>query len=355
MSTVSNEWSKPFDLLRRKWFEVPAGKRRLKSTSLLALSDAELSHLWEEARAQVTTLDFAERGWYFRLYRDLIPKCRLLDVGSGFGIDGITFAEMGAHVTFVDIIESNLEIIQRLCRYRGLTNVEAFYLRDLDSISNLPRNYDVIWCSGSQITMPFEVARREAQALLQHLAPGGRWIELAYPESRWMREGELPFERWGDVTDGGAPWIEWYDLEKMCRKLAPSRFEVILNFEYHNSEFVWFDLLRVPGSFEANKLALNESNKEEISPLEVKLRSGVEKTQGEVGWLVEQTKSCEEQRLRLAAENRALKIALKTIQNSAGWRMLNSWRSVRGRLAPEGTLRGRLYHRFIRHLQGGQA
>jgi hypothetical protein len=69
-------------------------------------------------------------------------------------------------------------------------------------------------------------------------------MELCYPRARWEREGHLPFETWGEKTDGGAPWMEWYDLPKLLHRLAPARFDVVLAFDYHNSDFNWFDLER---------------------------------------------------------------------------------------------------------------
>ena len=100
-------------------------------------------------------------------------------------------------------------------------------------------------CQGSLINAPFEVIRQECQELLRHLPVGGRWIELAYPKARWVREGSLPFEQWGDKTDGGAPWMEWYDQAKLQAALAPARFETVLYLDFHNNDFNWFDLLRV--------------------------------------------------------------------------------------------------------------
>ena len=97
---------------------------------------------------------------------------------------------------------------------------------------------------GSMINAPFEIAKSEALDLLKHLKKDGRWIELAYPKVRWEREGSLPFEAWGEKTDGGAPWIEWYDLEKLLQRLSPFKFKPILSLEFHNGDFNWFDLLR---------------------------------------------------------------------------------------------------------------
>jgi carbamoyltransferase len=240
-----SNWKTPFEVLRRKWHEVPAGDQRHTTKELSKLTDQEFLEQWFRFRDEATTgAAFAIRGWYHMLYKDLLRQKKVMDVGSGLGIDGITFAQHGANVTFVDIVESNLVVLQRLCRLLGVTNVNFCYLETLTSLTMLPTDYDVIWCQGSLINAPFEVIHPEAQELLKHLLVGGRWIELAYPKERWERDGRLPFERWGERTDGGAPWVEWYDLNKVMAILSPVKFDVVLYFNFHNDEFNWFDLVR---------------------------------------------------------------------------------------------------------------
>lgn len=235
----------PFPALRAKWGAVPAGKSRFSTAELLKLPDDELLQSWTGNREGATTgKGFAVRGWYHTIYKDVFRGKRVLDVGSGLGIDGITFAQHGAQMTFLDVVESNLELLKRICRILKVENVGFHYLESLDSIARLPETFDVIWAQGSLINTPFDVTRREVQELLKHLPVGGRWVELAYPEERWKMEGELPFERWGDKTDGGAPWVEWYDLPKLRRLLAPAEFEVVLSFNFYNDNFNWFDLIR---------------------------------------------------------------------------------------------------------------
>jgi hypothetical protein len=98
---------------------------------------------------------------------------------------------------------------------------------------------------GSLHHMPYKVVRDEAQELIRHLKVGGRWLQLAYPRSRWLREGRLPFNLWGSYTDGmGTPWGEWYDLPKLLSLLEPAEFDVILYREFDNNDFNWFDLVR---------------------------------------------------------------------------------------------------------------
>jgi 2-polyprenyl-3-methyl-5-hydroxy-6-metoxy-1,4-benzoquinol methylase len=227
-----------FDLLRTKWTEVPFTRfDRLDTRALLGRSDEELVRIWQKAHDSTSSGEaFAHRGWYELLYREIFRGRKVLDLGCGLAPSTIYFAENGAHVTFVDIVETNVEFVRRVCRARGITGQAFCYLEDLRTLGQLPRDYDFIFACGSLVTVPVEVARREAQALLEHLPPGGRWIEQAYPKSRWVREGKLPFHLWGARTDGGAPWTEWRDLAKLQYILAPARFDVVFN---------WFDLVRV--------------------------------------------------------------------------------------------------------------
>ncbi|MCS6951949.1 MAG: class I SAM-dependent methyltransferase [Bryobacterales bacterium] len=238
---------KSFDVLRSKWSEVPWTRLgRLDTRQILERSDDELVSIWQAAREWTSRAEsFAHHGWYELLYREQLRGRKVLDVGCGLAPSTLFFAEQGALVTFLDIVESNLEFVRRIARAKGISGVSFCYLEDLRALEELPRDYDFILALGSLITLPLEAARRQAQALVEHLPPGGRWIELGYPKSRWVREGKLPFDRWGAKTDGGAPWMEWYDLAKVELRLAPARFEVVLSFEFCGGEFNWFDLLRV--------------------------------------------------------------------------------------------------------------
>ena len=83
----------------------------------------------------------------------------------------------------------------------------------------------------------------EAAELLRHLRTGGRWLQLAYPKARWLRDGAMRFSEWGQHTDGsGTPWAEWYDMDKVLALLAPAKLQPILYHEWHDNELYWRDL-----------------------------------------------------------------------------------------------------------------
>jgi len=236
----------PFSVLRRRWDVVPAGAGRYATGDLLNLGDAALLEAWRDLRDQASAgAAFEVRGWYHLLYKDILRNRLVADIGSGLGIDGITFAESGARVIFVDIVDENLKLLRRLCDLLGLANVDFLHLQTIESLRSLPPQIDAMWCQGSMINAPFAFARQEASALLEHLPVGGRWIELAYPKGRWERDGRPPFHTWGERTDGpGTPWVEWYDCQRLLQRLAPARFDVALDLEFHDGQLVWFDLLR---------------------------------------------------------------------------------------------------------------
>jgi len=229
---------------REKWREVPGGSsenERLFSTDLLALPSADMLAHWEEQARRRAAGDLA---WRNRLYLDVLRGKRVLELGSGLGYDGLHFVESaGAHWTFADIVPDNLEVIRRVAGARGFGAQTAFHYIGDDLSFDALGEFDAIWVSGSIHHVPFEIQHREAMNVMPHLVPGGRWLELVYPRERWLLEGEQPFSSWGRSTDGDrTPWVEWFDAEKIRARLAPARFEVLLDFEFGASEFRWVDL-----------------------------------------------------------------------------------------------------------------
>jgi hypothetical protein len=108
----------------------------------------------------------------------------------------------------------------------------------------LSSDFDAVMAIGALLNAPRKVTRAEFQWLLPHLNTSARWLHLAYPKSRWIREGMPAFSQWGERTDGpGTPWMEYHDWEKMLYFFAPTKIELVFNSEWHNNDFNWFDLI----------------------------------------------------------------------------------------------------------------
>lgn len=241
-ASVPTDWKDPISVLRKKWGEIPAGDRRRSSAQLLQLTDQEILTEWERARKNDTRgLGFGVRGWYHEAYRSLMPGKKVLDIGCGMALSTLSFAEMGAHVTFADIIPDNVELVRRLCRIKGIPG-EFVAIERFEDIDQLP-TFDIVAAIGSLINAPLAVTRAEVERLKMHLQPGGRWLHLAYPKSRWEQEGSVPFSEWGKRTDGpGTPWMEYHDRERIFWLFEPSEIRILFECEWQRHSYNWFDI-----------------------------------------------------------------------------------------------------------------
>ena len=233
-------------IFREKWREVPGGDDlapRRFTTDLITLSDNELLAFWDGMAAR---RDASPLGFLQPLYRDFFRDRHTVDVGSGLGLDGMRFALAGARWTFADIAQPNLNLLKRVAALKGVQNRVAFHLIGDDLSFEAVAPVDAVIAIGSAHHVPFEMARRECVGILKRLKPDGRWLELVYPKTRWEKEGRPAFEKWGALTDGErTPWSEWYDLDKLRRRLAPQTWRTLLDFDFQGTDFHWFDLQRL--------------------------------------------------------------------------------------------------------------
>ncbi|MFQ5696581.1 MAG: FkbM family methyltransferase, partial [Terriglobia bacterium] len=82
------------------------------------------------------------------------------------------------------------------------------------------------------------------------------------------------------------------------------------------------------------------------------LQQDLHKAQDDIDWLMEATRQHEEVRTRLEGEKQALAQLWQAVESSAGWRLLNTWRRLRNRLAPIGSLRRKLYDAVLNRARG---
>ncbi len=247
-SSDQSVWTKPFEILRSKWGNIPTSVStgEISSSELKLLGDRELLNFWDAKQKQnLSGEGYEVRGWYHVLYDPIVKGKTLLDIGCGLGLDSVRFAELGASVTFCDIDRNNLEIVERICKIKGLEKQVSFlFLSSFKSFQELKMKYDIVTAIGSLHHAPFSVIQEEVSCIVPHLNDSARWLQLAYPKSRWEKEGRLAFDRWGDKTNAGTPWTEWYDEEKLSLILSPHGFKPVLTTEFYRNQFIWFDWQR---------------------------------------------------------------------------------------------------------------
>jgi predicted O-methyltransferase YrrM len=230
--------------LRDKWRELPSTRyERRFSKDMLSWSDDRLLDYWETCKKETVIPEV--RGWYQELYKDAFVGMNLADIGPGIGIDGIFFAQQGAHVTFVDIVLDNLELIKRICALKGI-NAEYYYIDDFFNY-HFEHKFDVLMFIGSMHNAPFDFSSKQADAMTPFLRVGGRVLMLAYPKERYVKSKAKGFAEFGKLTDGErTPWCEWYDDEKIL-KLFGNNFNLNWSCNFggkDNIDFNWFELVK---------------------------------------------------------------------------------------------------------------
>ncbi len=231
--------------LAEKWHEIPTTPMgRGSSIEQLRLPDAEFLSWWDGLEREI--LSQHEVYWVVEVYRDFVRGKKLIEVGPGTGIIGVQFLREGAQITFMDVAESNLKLVERVCRLKGIEGASFLQIREFSDPLKVSDDYDAVFARGSLHHTPANVAKPEFEALASRIKIGGRFLALTYPKERWAMQGSKPFSEWGKSTDGEAtPWAEWYDTEKLLTQLSPYRFRTLMAFNLHDNIFNWFDLQRI--------------------------------------------------------------------------------------------------------------
>lgn len=231
--------------LADKWHEIPMTLMdRGSSIEQLRLPDAAFLTWWDEL--EQATLSSQLIYWTVEVYRDFVRGKKLIEVGPGAGIISVQFLREGAQITFMDVAEPNLMLIERVCRLKGIKGASFLPIREFSDPLKVSDDQDAVFALGSLHHTPSEVAKPEFEALASRIKIGGRFIALAYPKERWIREGCKPFNEWGKNTDGErTPWAEWYDADKFLAQLSPYSFRTLMAFNLRNGDCNWFDFQRV--------------------------------------------------------------------------------------------------------------
>lgn len=116
--------------------------------------------------------------------------------------------------TFTDINQKNIDLIKRLCKLKNITNV-YFKVIDNPVDYDFRVQYNAVWSHGVLHHIPLHLAKQEYANIKKYIKKNAYVMLLMYPKERWEKEGKMDFTKWGNKTDGGCPWIEYYTENKV--------------------------------------------------------------------------------------------------------------------------------------------
>ena len=106
----------------------------------------------------------------------------LLDVGCGVGVDGVRFAEHGAHVTGVDISTRAIELARNNFDYAGLD--ADLRVMEGENLEFADHTFDAVYAHG---ILPYaKDFHRVAMEVHRVLKPGGEAIFQTYNRRSWL-------------------------------------------------------------------------------------------------------------------------------------------------------------------------
>ena len=212
----------------KRWKKLPGGRERYNLETLNKKSDQEclekylhFSKFWEE-----------ERGWEYEKYKKKFTGKNVIEVGAGFGFDAYTYAQVANSYTCIDINPIQIEFIKRihklLSQSEEVISSNIFYqlLEDPFNHNYGEKKFNAFYSHGVFHHMPFEDAKKQFKNINRFLEKGSYIVFLMYPKERWEDAGKPSFKDFGKSTDGGCPWTEWYDKEKII-DLVGKEFKLI--------------------------------------------------------------------------------------------------------------------------------
>lgn len=227
-----------FRIQNDKWNIIPGDQNKIRANSqeLLKLSDKDLLNKFNQFILE-------DKSNYRSEYRKkyILGKNykKILDLGCGLGRDGIFLAERGFEVTFADVIPSNIKLVEKICKLKKL-NCKFKLIQSYEDYGSLG-TFDLILAMGSLHHMPKKVTKKIIQIMFKNFESNKtKFLILSYPYKRWKNDGCLPYRFWGLRTDGGAPWTEYFTLDKILF-IFSQNCELIDEYNY-NDEFIYFYL-----------------------------------------------------------------------------------------------------------------
>lgn len=225
---------------KKRWIKLPGGKKRISIDNLLRTSDFlfklrynYFSRFWRK-----------ERDWEHIKYSQLFRNRNVLEIGSGMGYDAMVYAEKSKSYTCAELNISQLYFLKRVFNLYG-KNIDLEYLKN-PLTHEFDKKFQAFYAHGVLHHVPFEIAQQQFKNIDKYLEIGCEVIFLMYPKERWEAVGKPDFEKFGDYTDGGCPWAEYYDEEKILALVGDGyALKNTIKWGMNNIEFVNYELEKI--------------------------------------------------------------------------------------------------------------
>lgn len=227
-------------LNRERWLKLPGGKYRFHLRFLHQLPEWLFKWLYN----RFTYFWQKERGWEYERYSALFAGRHILEFGGGMGYDGIQYARQAASYTWAELSLVQLDFLKKVASLYGQGRFHFEHLAEpMQHV--YPQMYDALYAHGVLHHVPFDVAQKQFLNADKFLLPGAKVVLLMYPKERWIACGCPSFEKFGRYTDGGCPWAEWYDDEKI-KQLCGENYTLqnTIYWGHNQTEFVNFELVK---------------------------------------------------------------------------------------------------------------
>jgi len=152
---------------------------------------------------------------------DFFKGKKVLEIGSGCGSDAVAMTKIGAEVTCVDVLPTNIAVVGKNHVLRGLP-VHAIYVPDIMQLDNIRTDFDVLYSFGC--IHHIKNGEEVFQHLLNFLKPGATIMLMLYTH-QVNREGYTE----GDV-------VEFYD-EKRIEEMFGDRVQLVSISTFHGGDF----------------------------------------------------------------------------------------------------------------------
>lgn len=114
----------------------------------------------------------------FRPVADLLPPrgaepFRILDAGGGGGKYGVMMAELGHHVTVLDISPGMLDKARNLFTEKGLLARASFVVGSVAALPLADASFDLVFCEGDPVSYCLDEHAKAIAELTRVVVPGG--------------------------------------------------------------------------------------------------------------------------------------------------------------------------------------